>query len=222
MTKQPIRIVIVDDHEVVRGGLQAFIEFEHDMRVVGQASDGIEAIEQFRALLPDVVIMDIVMPKKDGVETINDLRAEFPEAHVLVLTSFTEPEKAVLALRAGALGYLLKSAPTSEILDAIRIVHRGEVVIQLAILRQLVLEGKTEQEVVFEELTIREYEVLKLLARGLTNDEIAEYLVVSKRTVNGHINHILSKLGLANRAQATLFALRKGMIGLFSTEEGSS
>ncbi len=216
-----IRILIADDHPIVSGGLKAMLDFEEDMQVVGQATDGVEAVEQYRRLRPDVVIMDLVMPGKDGVEAISDICAGDPGARILALTSFSESNKILLAMRAGALGYILKNTRPAELLQAIRNVRRGMVVIQPAIMQQLLVQKEREERETGEELTAREYEVLKCVARGKTNDEIATLLSISKRTVNVHITHIMGKLGLVNRAQMALYALQHGMVGLFSVDDGA-
>jgi two-component system, NarL family, response regulator LiaR len=214
MTNETIRILIADDHHILRGGLQAIIDVNEDLKVVGHASDGVEAVEQYRLLAPDVIIMDLVMPLKDGMEAIREICAGHPGARILVLTSFSEMDKIMPAIQAGALGYFLKSAPPKQIIEAIRSVDKGRITIQPEILQQIFRQGDPKQslkeETPAEPLTAREYEVLKLVARGLSNDEIAEMLILSKRTVNLHINHINEKLGLANRAQMVLYALQHG------------
>ncbi len=216
-----IHILIVDDHPIVSGGLKAMLDFEEDLEVVGQAADGVEAVEQYRRLRPDLVIMDLVMPKKDGVEAISDICAEDPGARILALTSYSESNKILLALRAGALGYILKNTRPAELLQAIRNVYHGMMVIQPAIMQQLLAQEEKDTRQPCEELTAREYEVLKRVARGKTNDEIAGSLSISKRTVNVHITHIMSKLGLVNRAQMALYALQHGIVGLFSSDNPS-
>lgn len=219
MSSEPIRILIADDHQILRGGLQAIIDFESDMKVVGHARDGAEAVEQYRALKPDVVIMDLVMPNKDGVEATRDILAEDTQAHILVLTSFSESDRITLAMHAGALGYILKNALPAELIQAIRYVNLGQVTIQPALLQQLFRQQTRTAEEQPERLTAREYEVLKMVARGLDNDTIAAQLHVSKRTVNVHITHIKGKLNLANRSQITLYALSHGLLGMFGAKE---
>jgi NarL family two-component system response regulator LiaR len=219
MTSEPIRILIADDHQILRGGLQAIIDFEADMKVVGHACDGAEAVEQYRALKPDVVIMDLVMPNKDGVEATRDILAGDPQAHILVLTSFSESDRITLAMYAGALGYILKNALPVELIAAVRQVNQGQVTIQPALLQQIFRQQTKIAENEPEKLTTREYEVLKMVARGLDNDTIAMQLHVSKRTVNVHITNIKGKLNLANRSQITLYALSHGLLGLFGEQE---
>lgn len=217
MTSEILRVLIADDHQILRGGLQAIIDVNEDMRVVGQASDGAEAVELYRQLRPDVIILDLVMPLKDGLEAIREIVAMDHAARILVLTSFSETDKIVPAVQAGALGYFLKSAPPRQIVQAIRAVYRHEITIQPEILQQMFRQGiapeSPSREAPGEKLTGREYEVLKLVARGLSNDQIAEILTLSKRTVNLHINHINEKLGLSNRAQMVLYALQHGISG---------
>jgi len=216
MTSQ-ISILLVEDHTIVRGGLAAIIGFEADMKVIGEASDGVEAVEMACRLKPDVIIMDLLMPNMDGIEAMTHIRAENPEAHVLVLTSFGDTDKMLQAVKAGAQGYILKNAPPEELLNAIREVSRGAISFQPAIANQII-DGLSKSERVEpqdEPLTGRETEVLVLIANGLSNDEIAEALTISKRTVNVHINNIMGKLHLANRAQAAIYAVRKGLITVF-------
>jgi two-component system, NarL family, response regulator LiaR len=222
MSDGTIRILLADDHQLLRNGLQAIIDIKPDMKVVGHASDGVEAVRQYRALKPDVVIMDLVMPVKDGVEATSDILAEDPQAHILVLTSFSESERITLAMRAGAQGYILKDTMPDELIQAIRQVSRGMVTIQPAILEHLFHQPVKSAEEQTEKLTARETEVLKLVARGLNNDAIAAQLYISKSTVNVHITHIMGKLNAANRVQMTLFALSHGLVGLFDRQEGSN
>ncbi len=214
---EKIRILIVDDHAIMRGGLRAIIGFEQDMEVVGEASDGYEAVDKAIELDPDVILMDLLMPGKDGIEAMADIRAKLPEAHFLVLTSFAETDKMLLAVKSGAQGYILKNAPPEELLNVIREVSRGAISFQPAIARQIIdgLAKIDNVEAPEEALTGREMEILLLVARGFTNDEIADKLTISKRTVNVHINNILGKLHLVNRAQVVLYALRNGLISVF-------
>lgn len=214
---EKIKILIVDDHAIMRGGLRAIINFEKDMMVVGEASDGIEAVDKALELRPDVILMDLLMPGKDGIEAMNEIRAQLPESHFLVLTSFAETDKMLLAVKSGAQGYILKNAPPEELLQVIREVARGAISFQPAIARQIIdgLAKVENAEVAEESLTSREMEILLLVAQGYTNDEIADKLTISKRTVNVHINNILGKLHLVNRAQVVLYALRNGLISVF-------
>jgi two-component system, NarL family, response regulator LiaR len=209
---EDIRILICDDHTVVREGLRSLITTEPGMTVVGEAADGIQAVNLHQALRPDVTLMDLMMPLKDGIAAIGEIRQECPEARILVLTSFAEDEQVFPAIKRGALGYLLKDASTSELLQAIREVHRGDSFLDPVIARKLIkeLNRPTEQAAIPDPLTEREIEVIRLIAAGLTNQEIADQLVISERTVRNHVGNILAKLHLANRTQAALYAIRMG------------
>ena len=212
----PIRILITDDHAIVREGQRALIETEPGMEVVGEAADGLEAVELARALQPDVILLDLLMPRMGGVEAIQEIRTRDPRARILVLTSFAEDEKVYAAIKAGALGYLLKDASPDEILTAIHEVYRGEPSMPPVIAHKLMseLQRTSSQPPTEDPLTVRELEILKLVAQGLPNLEIAEKLVVSERTVRTHVSNILGKLHLANRTQAALYALREGLAHL--------
>ncbi len=213
---KPIRILICDDHAVVREGLRALIATEPDMEVVGEAADGERASAAFRSLSPDVALIDMVMPRVDGLEAIRTIKGEFPQARILVLTSFAEDDMVFPAIKAGALGYLLKDSSPEELVRAIRDVNRGEASLHPSIARRLIMElsQPTTLPPTPEPLTEREVEVLKLVARGYSNEDIADALVVSERTARGHVSSILSKLHLANRTQAALYALREGLATL--------
>jgi NarL family two-component system response regulator LiaR len=213
---KPIRILIADDHAIVREGQRALIETEPGMELVGEAADGVEAVEMARSLQPDVMLLDLLMPRKGGVEAIQEIRAENADAHILVLTSFAEEEKVYAAIKAGALGYLLKDASPQEILAGIRQVHRGEPSLPPVIAHKLMSELQRASNLPPTEdpLTERELDILELVAQGLPNLEIAERLVISERTVRTHVSNILSKLHLANRTQAALYALREGLADL--------
>ena len=211
-----IRILIADDHAIVRKGLHTLISSEPGMDVVGEATDGVEAVLRARALQPDVILLDLVMPRQDGVEAIIEIKKADPEARILVLTSFAEEEKVFAAIKAGALGYLLKDSSPEQLLQAIHAVHGGESSLHPTIALKVIRELNRPSDLppTKEPLTEREVDVLKLVARGLTNQEIAEDLVISQRTVGNHIGSILSKLHLANRTQAALYALRQGLASL--------
>ncbi len=210
---KPIRVLIVDDHALVRKGLRALISAKPDIEVIGEAADGDAAVQQARTLQPDVILLDLVMPRKDGIAAIQEITQENPQARILVLTSFAEDERVFAAIKAGALGYLLKDSLPAELLQAISAVYRGELSLSPSIALKLVRELHRPADLppTPKPLTGREVEVLKLVAQGLSNQEIAARLVVSERTVGAHISTILSKLHLANRTQAALYALREGL-----------
>ena len=217
-TKQAdtIRILIADDHAVVREGLRTLIGTEPGMEVVGEAEDGFEAVQQACELRPDVILLDMVMPHMDGLEAINEIKRKCPEAHILVLTSFADDEKVFPAIKAGALGYLLKNVSPERLLNAIRDVHQGKPSMSSDIAKKLMHEIQRDSELppTEEPLTEREMDVLRLVAKGLSNQEIAEALVLGQGTVRTHVSNILSKLHLANRTQAALYALREGLAPL--------
>jgi two-component system, NarL family, response regulator LiaR len=214
MDKEQIRVLIADDHAVVRRGLQALIASEPGMEVVGEAEDGIEAVSKVRTLEPDVILMDLVMPRKNGLEAIVEIKQAYPDAKILVLTSFAEDDKVFPAIKSGALGYLLKDSSPHELLQAIRDVHRGESSLHPTIARKLIHEISQPSNLPLAEepLTEREVEVIRLLAQGLSNEEIGERLFIAGRTVRTHVSNILAKLHLANRTQAALYALREGIV----------
>ncbi|MCL4805475.1 MAG: response regulator transcription factor [Anaerolineae bacterium] len=216
-----IRILVCDDHAVVREGLRALLSTESDISIVGEAADGEGAVTAYRALRPDVALIDMVMPRMDGVEAIRAIRSEFPDARILVLTSFAEDDMVFPAIKSGALGYLLKDSSPEELVRAIRSVYRGEASLHPSIARRLIQELSQPSTLppTPEPLTEREVEVLKLVAKGYSNDEIADALILSERTARGHVSSILGKLHLANRTQAALYALREGLATL---DEGES
>ncbi|HDQ73353.1 MAG TPA: response regulator transcription factor [Chloroflexi bacterium] len=213
-----IRILIADDHAVVREGLRGLITSEPGMDVVGEASDGREAVSMARELSPDVILLDLVMPHQGGIEAITEIKEENPNARILVLTSFSDDDKVFPAIKSGALGYLLKDSSPQELLGAIRQVYRGETSLHPSIARKLIHEIKQPSDLpaADDPLTTREVEILKLVAQGLSNQEIGEALVISDRTVRTHVSNILTKLHLANRTQAALYALREGLACLES------
>jgi len=214
--KKPIRIFMADDHAIVRKGLRTLIESESDMEVIGEASDGVEAVLKVRSLQPDVILMDLVMPRQGGVEAIIEIKKEYPDARILVLTSFAEEEKVFSAIKAGALGYLLKDTSPEQLLQAIHDVYRGESSLHPTIALKLIRELRQPSSLppTNDPLTEREVEVVKLVAQGYTNQEIADTLFISERTVGNHIGSMLSKLHLANRTQVALYALREGLASL--------
>ena len=221
---ESIRILIADDHAIVREGLRALIDAKPNMEIVGEAADGIEAVLKTRSLQPDVILLDLVMPRMDGIEAIREIKRENPNARILVITSFAEDERVFPAIKAGALGYLLKDSSPQELLHAIRDVYQGRSSLHTTIALKLIRELSRPSDLppTEEPLTEREVEVLRLVAQGLTNQEIAEKLVISERTVGTHVSNILEKLHLANRTQAELYALREGLASLDQTEEGNT
>jgi NarL family two-component system response regulator LiaR len=211
---ETIRVLIADDYPLVRDSLRALIETEPGIEVAGEAKDGVEAVLKARSLQPDVILLDLVMPRQDGIAAIEEIKRENPEARILVLTSFAEDEKVFPAIKAGALGYLLKVSSPQQLLEAIRDVYRGQSSLHPTIARKLIGELQRPVEELpptKEPLSGREMEVLRLVAQGLTNQEIAETLVISERTVRTHVSNILGKLHLANRTQAALYAMREGL-----------
>lgn len=211
-----IRVLHADDHAIVREGVRALLLTEPNIELVASAVDGNEAIQLALALQPDVIVMDLQMPRKGGIEAIQDIKAALPEARILVVTSFAEDEKVFPAIKAGALGYLLKDSAPQDLLQAIHDVYAGRLSLHPAIASKVVqeLQRPANQPAAAEPLTARELEILKLVAQGLTNQDIAEKLTVSERTVRTHVSNILSKLHLANRTQAALYALREGIAPL--------
>ena len=211
-----IRILIADDHAIVREGLRALIATEPDLELVGEASDGVQAVSKALDLKPDVILLDMMMPRKDGLGAIEEIIRENPNAQILVLTSFAEDDKVFPAIKAGALGYLLKDSSPQELLQAIHNVYQGEASLHPTIARKLMRELNQPVSLppTTDPLTEREVEVLRLVAQGLSNDDIAEKLVVSERTVRTHVSHILDKLHLANRTQMALYAVREGIANL--------
>ena len=216
LTDETITILMADDHAIVRQGLRALIDTEPGMTLVDEAKDGVEAALKARQHQPDVILLDMVMPRQDGLETIKQIKSERPDARILVLTSFAEDEKVFPAIKAGALGYILKDSSPDQLLQAIRDVYRGESSLHPTIARKLIMElnQPPSQPLTEEPLTEREVEVLKQVAQGHSNQQIADNLVLSERTVRAHVSHILDKLHLANRTQAALYALRKGISDL--------
>jgi len=211
-----IKVLVVDDHAVVREGLRTFLALQDGIEVVGEAADGEEAVAQAQRLAPDVILMDLVMPRLDGVGAMRALRASAPESRVIVLTSFLEDDRLLPAIRAGAAGYLLKNVEPAELARAIRAARAGEVLIDPSVAARLVqaigepLASGTPGP---ERLTRREREVLELIAAGRSNKRIALELEVSEKTVKAHVGHVLAKLGVSDRTQAALLAVRDGLVG---------
>jgi two-component system, NarL family, response regulator LiaR len=210
----PIRVLIVDDHSVVREGLRAFLELQDGFEVVGEAADGEKAIVSATRLRPNVILMDLVMPQLDGVAAMRRLREEVPDARVIVLTSFLDDDKLLPALRAGAAGYLLKNAEPQELARAVRAAHSGEAVLDPVVAARLVetLAAADGQEPL-DRLTPREREVLVLVGRGFSNKRIAKELGIAEKTVKTHVGHVLAKLGVTDRTQAAVVAVRSGIVG---------
>ena len=202
----PIRILIADDHQLVRQGLMALLSVKPGIEVIGQAADGGEAVDLAQSLEPDIILLDLLMPNKDGIEATREIKAEDPDARILIITSFAEDENVYQAIKAGALGYLLKDSSPQELMQAIHDVCEGRLSLHPNIALKLIdeINRPVEGQPTEDPLTEREVEVLKLVAKGRSNQEIAEKLVVSERTVGAHVSNILSKLHLANRTQAAL------------------
>jgi DNA-binding NarL/FixJ family response regulator len=208
----PIRIVIADDHGVVRQGLKMFLGLDPELEVVGEAENGQEAVALAQSLQPDVVLMDLLMPVMDGITAIGAIRASAPEVEVLAVTSVLEDAAVINAIRAGAIGYLLKDTEADELRRAIKAAAQGQVQLAPQAAARLLREVRAPEQP--EALTERETEVLRLLARGLANKEIATNLSIGEKTVKTHVSHILSKLGVQSRTQAALYAARVGLIAV--------
>jgi NarL family two-component system response regulator LiaR len=209
-----IRILVVDDQNVVREGMVAILSLQPDMEVVGEAEDGIQAVQIARRMKPDVILLDMVMPHQDGLTTIPKLKEISPTFRILVLSSFAESNRVYQAIKTGALGYLLKDTPRAELLQAVRDVSRGQASLNPSVALKVINEFnnpiKSENRF-YEHLTRREMETLRLIARGLSNQEIAMILVVHERTIAKYVSSVLNKLHLTNRTQAALYAIREGM-----------
>ena len=212
----PIRVLIADDHAIVRKGIRALLSTKRDIQVVGEAVDGAEAVAQAEALSPDVILMDLVMPKMDGIQATREIAAKGSGARVLVLTSFAADEQVFPAIKAGALGYLLKDSEPQELVQAIRQVYRGEPSLEPSIARKMLseLSSPPRKPLTPDPLTARELDILRLIAQGRSNKEIAGQLMIAEDTVRSHVSNILGKLHLASRTQAALYALREGIASL--------
>jgi NarL family two-component system response regulator LiaR len=211
---ESIRVLIVDDHAVVREGLRTFLQLQAGIEVAGEAGDGDEALVQAERLRPDVILMDLVMPKLDGLEAMRLLHRRQPDARVIVLTSFLDDERVLPAIRAGAAGYLLKNVQPQELARAVRAAHAGEALLDPAVAARLVesmADGEGGDRL--GQLTRREREVLGLVEQGLSNKLIAVELGISEKTVKNHLSNVLAKLGVSDRTQAALYAARAGLAG---------
>jgi two-component system, NarL family, response regulator LiaR len=216
----PIRVLIVDDHAVVRTGLKVFLDLQPDMEVVGEAADGSEGVAMARRLEPDVVLMDLLMPNMDGVTAIGRIKAERPETEIVTMTSFIEEEKVTSALEAGASGYVLKDAEAEEVAAAVRAAHAGEVHLDPAVARllaQRMRDRKSPKDELAEPLTEREKDVLRLLGQGMSNKDIGATLFITERTARTYVSNILGKLGLASRTQAALYAVEHKLVDAAGT-----
>ncbi|TMM38957.1 MAG: response regulator transcription factor [Actinobacteria bacterium] len=213
---QGIRVFLVDDHAVVRRGMHAFFDMLDDIEVIGEAVDGRAALDELAVLaahhgLPDVILMDLVMPRMDGIAATTTIKRLYPDVEVVALTSFSEADRVHVALEAGAAGYLLKDAEADEVVAAVRAAHRGEVHLDPVVARKLTRSLITPTGTPMG-LTPREREILVLVAQGKSNHDIADTLVISERTARTHVSNVLSKLGLASRTQAALWAIREGLV----------
>ena len=210
-----IRVLIVDDHAVVRTGLRVFFDLQPDIEVVGEAADGSEGVAMARRLEPDVILMDLLMPNMDGITAIARVKAERPETEIVTMTSFIEEDKVTAALEAGASGYVLKDAEAEEVAAAVRAAFAGEVHLDPAVARllaQRMRQRKSPQEELTEPLTDREKDVVNLLGQGMSNKEIASRLFITERTARTYVSNILGKLGLASRTQAALYAVEHKLV----------
>lgn len=218
MTEQTgkLKVLIVDDHQVVRQGLRTFLELHEDIVVVGEAGDGVTAVEMARQLEPDVILMDLVMPRLDGIAATRELKSKGVPAQVIALTSFTEDDKVFPAIQAGASSYLLKDVSPDDLVEAIRAVHRGEARLHPDIAHKLMEQvahpANPASTPPAEHLTDREREVIRLVAQGRSNAEIAQALIISDKTVKTHVSNILSKLNLQDRTQLAIYAIKHGLV----------
>ncbi len=210
----PITILIVDDHEVVRNGIRAYLDTLPELQVVGEAASGEEAVKLVRDLIPDVVLMDLIMPGMDGIETTREVKKISPRTQVVVLTSYHEDEHIFPALKAGAISYVLKDMKMEKLAETIQRAVHNEVTLHPLVAARVLsnLRGESADESFYAELTERELDVLKLIANGLSNSQIADQLVITENTVKGHVSNILSKLHLADRTQVAVYAWQKGIV----------
>jgi len=216
MSETKIRILIVDDHAVVRKGIRALLATEDDLEVIGEAVDGEQAVDLYGELNPDLLLLDLIMPKVNGIEVIKKIKGNHPKAKILVLTSFAADDQVFPAIKAGALGYLLKDTEPDDLINAIRQVYQGESSLSPTVARKVLEEvfHPAEKPLSPDPLTKREVEVLQVLAKGKSNRDIADELCISETTVRTHVSNILGKLHLASRTEAALYALKEGMAKL--------
>lgn len=213
MNTRPVRVVLVDDHGVVRQGMKLYLQYDPNIDVIGEASNGRQGVDLVEQLRPDVVIMDLLMPVMDGITAIREIKTRFPDVEVLALTSVLEDRKVVDAMQAGAMGYLLKDTDAEALTEAIHATARGEVRLHPEAAKRLVREVHTPRSTELgEPLTPRETETLKLLAGGCSNKEIARTLGVEERTAKAHVSNLMAKLGVRSRTQAALYAMREGLV----------
>lgn len=207
-----IKVLLVDDHEMVRLGVSTYLSIQPDIEVVGEASDGQEGVEKALSLRPDVILMDLVMDNMDGITATKEILAQWPQAKILIVTSYIDDEKVFPAIQAGASGYLLKTSSAQEIAEAVRKTIVGERVIEEEVSEKIQNQDYANQYFLYEELTNREREVLDLIAQGKSNQEIAEILFITLKTVKTHVSNILAKLGVEDRTQAAIYALKHGLV----------
>lgn len=207
---EPIRLLIADDHLIIRQGIRSLFEEREDIRIIGEAENGLEAVQKYQDLQPDVILMDLVMPKMDGIEAIRNIREQFPTARILVLTSFDDDDRVFPAIKAGAQGYLLKDTKPHELIQGILDVYNGQSSLDPSIAMKVIQELSQPNDSVpeTETLTEREHEVLSLISQGYSNPEISQIMVISNRTVGTHVSNILRKLHLSNRTQAALHVMK--------------
>ena len=207
-----IKVLLVDDHEMVRLGVSTYLSIQPDIEVVGEASDGQEGVEKALSLRPDVILMDLVMDNMDGITATKEILAQWPQAKILIVTSYIDDEKVFPAIQAGASGYLLKTSSAQEIAEAVRKTIVGERVIEEEVSEKIQNQDYANQYFLYEELTNREREVLYLIAQGKSNQEIAEILFITLKTVKTHVSNILAKLGVEDRTQAAIYAFKHGLV----------
>ena len=208
-----IKLLLVDDHQMVRLGLSSYFSIQDDMEVIGEAEDGQEGVNQALSLRPDVILMDLVMDGMDGIEATKEILAQWPEAKIIIVTSFIDDEKVFPAMEAGASGYMLKTSSASEIANAIRSAYEGDTVFEEEVTQKIIERDHMPQEyLLHDDLTNRETEILQLIAQGLSNQEIADECFITLKTVKTHVSNILSKLDVSDRTQATIYAFKHNLV----------